>query len=210
MLITFSGLDGSGKSSLIAWLKQELERRQLRVTVLHLNDHVNVYAHLRALRGRMGPRRNGHGRIAAAGWGRAWHALRDAIVWSQWLRRLLYPVDLLIFLACRLYVERWRGRVLIMDRYFYDTLVDVADGRRWRLLRWLERLTPTPDVAVLMDVTPEESHARKAEYPVAYLARRWRAYRTVFHWVGSGVLLPNRDPGAARRAVARLVEEQMK
>ncbi|HEY6854406.1 MAG TPA: hypothetical protein VI139_09160, partial [Gemmatimonadales bacterium] len=50
MLITFSGLDGAGKSTLIGWLKAELERRKRAVTVLHMTDNVGVYAAVRALR----------------------------------------------------------------------------------------------------------------------------------------------------------------
>src|SRR5205085_2464843 len=129
MLITFSGLDGAGKSTLVRWLQQTLERQN--------------------------------------------------------------------------------RRVVIMDRYFYDTLVDVADGRHWRLLRMLQRLTPTPDVAVLLDVGPEESYARKRDYPVEYLRDRWLAYRTVFPWVRGALVIKNDDLHAAQQAVARLVGERL-
>ena len=53
MLITFSGLDGAGKSTLIAWLKESLERGNRRVAVFHMNDHVGAYAYLRAVRDRL-------------------------------------------------------------------------------------------------------------------------------------------------------------
>src|SRR2546430_7047338 len=117
--------------------------------------------------------------------------------------------SLLLFLAYRLYHEFIRRRVVIMDRYFYDTLVDVADGRHWRLLRMLQRLTPTPDVAVLLDVGPEESYARKRDYPVEYLRDRWLAYRTVFPWVRGALVIKNDDLHAAQQAVARLVGESV-
>src|SRR3989440_5359196 len=54
MLITFSGLDGAGKSTLVRWLQQTLERQNRRVGVFHMNDHVGVYAYLRRLRDRLG------------------------------------------------------------------------------------------------------------------------------------------------------------
>src|SRR5256714_4103383 len=154
MLITFSGLDGAGKSTLVRWLQQTLERQNRRVVVFHMNDHVGVYAYLRRLRDRLGgaPPRSGTG-----GGGGALHRVRDALLWGKLLRRVIYPLDLLLFLAYRLYHEFICRRVVIMDRYFYDTLVDVADGRHWGLLRMLQRLTPTPDVAVLLDVGPHQS-----------------------------------------------------
>ncbi|MBI4420993.1 MAG: hypothetical protein HY560_09225 [Gemmatimonadetes bacterium] len=218
MLISFSGLDGAGKSTLIAWLREDLERRHHPVTVLHMNDHVGVYAYLRLARDRMltvvangdsrhGPRRPGSQRLR--GLRRAARRIRDAVVWSPALRRLIYPVDLLIFLSYRLYLEKVRRRVLIMDRYFYDRLVDVANGRGGVLLRLFQRLTPTPDVAILLDVGPDESHARKGEYPVEYLSRRWRVYCAIFPQGDSALVVRNDDAALARQTIAKAVAERM-
>ena len=211
MLITFSGLDGAGKSTLIEWLRNELERQHRPVVVLHLNDHVGVYAWARALRDRLfgGPPADALPRMeplpTRAG------RVRDAILWSRTLRGVLYPIDLVVFLLVRFYLERVQRRVLIMDRYFYDRLVDVAGhgGRGWAWLRMLARLTPTPDLPILLDITPEEAFARKGEYTVAYLRRRQAAYNRVFPWVPAALTLPASAPDLARDAVARAVRERL-
>ncbi len=227
MVITFSGLDGAGKSTLIDWLEGELERQHRPVTVLHMDDGVGVYAFLRVARDslqRLVHRANGRERgnnHPAAGrprWagpppGRGLVGLADrlrgAILWSKPLRRLLYPLDLLIFLVIRFYVARVRGHVLLTDRYFYDTLVDVADEGRWFWVGLLERLTPAPDVPVFLDVSPEESYARKGEYSVDYLARRSAAYRHIAPLVPSAVVLPNENLDDTCRALARAINERM-
>ena len=54
MLITFSGLDGAGKSTLIEWLKTALEEQDRQVAIFHLNDHVGLYAYARFVRDRLG------------------------------------------------------------------------------------------------------------------------------------------------------------
>jgi thymidylate kinase len=218
LLITFSGLDGAGKSTLIEWLQRQLEGENRRVAVLHMNDHIGVYAYLRFVRdavmGLTPGRRNGQ---PPTGSGRSWsqrpngalRRVRDAVVWNKPLRRFIYPVDLLLFLCYRLYVEKVERRVLIMDRYFYDTLVDVSDGRGWFWIRLLKWLTPTPHVPIYLDITPEESFARKGEYTVEYLRRRLVAYRTVFPWVSTAITLENRDLDASKAVLHQLVRQRM-
>jgi thymidylate kinase len=220
MVITFSGLDGAGKSTLIGWLEGELERQHRPVTVLHMADGVGLYAGLRAARdslqrlmGRRNVRKSDRPRWAgpppACGLLGLAHRIRHAILWSKPLRRVVYPLDLLIFLVIRFYVATVRGRVLLTDRYFYDTLVDVADDGRWFWVRLLERLTPAPDVPVFLDVSPEESYARKGEYSVAYLARRSAAYRHIAPLIPSAVVLPNADLDDTRRALVRAIRARL-
>jgi len=212
MLVTFSGLDGAGKSTVIGDLVAALRSEGRRCAVRHMNDDVGIYAYLRRLRDALlrtavagalhtTPRPDGGQRAPATRVRSAARRVRNALLWSRTLRRLIYPLDVVIFLAYRLYHEGMRGRVLIMDRYFYDTLVDVSDGRPSAWLRLLERITPTPDVAVFLDITPEESYARKGEHTMEYLRRRGRAYAELFSWLPSPLHL--RRPGRieARDAV---------
>ena len=225
MLITFSGLDGACKSTLTEWLKETLERQGRRVAVFHMNDHVGAYAYVRTLRNWLfgGPPRGfaapgeaeTPGGYAGATEGarqslreRLWR-LRVAIVWKKPLRRLLYTLDLLVFWGYRLYLEKGKRQILIMDRYFYDTLVDVSDGRNWFWIRVLQRITPTPEVPVFLDIGPEESFRRKGEYSVPYLRKRWDAYKTVFPWVRSGVTLANGDLNDAKAVLQRVVMERL-
>lgn len=202
MLITLSGLDGAGKSTLTRWLKAALEERRCPALVLHMHHDVGVYAILRALRDRIFG-------VPTARRATSIGAARQAIVWNKTLRRLIYPVDLVVFLAYRLFIERVQRRVLIMDRYFYDTLVDVWDVRRMAWCRFLARLTPRPDVAVLLDVSPERAFARKAERSVDYLRARERAYHAVFSPMTTPLVLRGDDLNAAKAAIARAVAAAM-
>jgi thymidylate kinase len=216
MLITFSGLDGAGKSTLIEWLRTRLEAQGHRVAVFHMNDHVGLYAYLRAVRDRAVPDRAVPDRVArpAAMGLRArvkpvLRRVRNAVVWNKPLRRWIYLLDLGVFFCYRLILEKARDRVLIMDRYFYDTLVDVSDGRHWFWVRLLERLTPTPTVPVFLDIGPEESFRRKGEYSVEYLRRRYQAYQQVFEWVPSVVHVVNDDFDVSRAALWRGIAQRV-
>jgi hypothetical protein len=211
MLITFSGLDGSGKSTLIDRLKSALEAANQSVVVCHMTYDVGLMAAAMAVRNRLRPRSRG-GRhappIEARHLDSRWKRLRYALVWNKSARRIIYLVDLGIFAVFRFYVERVRGRVLIMDRYFYDTLVDVAGPQSWGWARALSWITPTPHLPVLLDTSPEVAFARKSEYSIDYLARRAVAYRRVFGWVPSAVVIDNVDLPRTMGELGRLVAER--
>lgn len=213
MLITFSGLDGAGKTTLIERLRAGLGERGRCVAVRHMNDDIGVYACLRAIRDAVwhapGGGRNGRPARPATGTPSRARRVRDAIIWNKAWRHVLYLVDLGLFLGYRLYLERVRGQILIMDRYFYDTLVDVADGRHWWLLRQLARLAPTPDLPVFLDTGPEEAFRRKREYPLAYQRTRWTAYQQVRPWVRAAVTVSNADLQAASATLQRLVMDRI-
>lgn len=206
MLITFSGLDGAGKSTLIEFVSATLEGERRTVRVLHLNDDVGIYAFVRALRDRLrgrrplelapgtpDPRSQKLQRAAPEGWRGVANRWRALIIWNKPVRRLLYLVDLAIFQGYRIWLEMVRGRVVIMDRYFYDTLVDVTNGRPRLWTRLLERLTPEPTVPVFLDITPEESFRRKREFSIDYLRNRAAVYHNVFARVPGAVRLVNTD-----------------
>lgn len=218
MLITFSGLDGAGKSTLIEFLSTTLRRERRAVAVLHLNDEVGVYAFLRSLRDRLGGRREAPlvpgapdpksqklQRSPPKGWRGVANRWRTAVVWNKPMRRLLYLLDLAIFQCYRIWLEKARGRVVIMDRYFYDTLVDVTNGKTPRWTRLLERLTPRPTVPVFLDITPEESFRRKREFTIEYLRHRSDAYRSVFARVPGAVRLVNDDLERTKTALLEVL-----
>jgi thymidylate kinase len=222
MLITLSGLDGAGKSTVIGHLKSFLEQHRRPAAVFHMNEDVGLYAYARALRDgllrrvkarQLVPVAAGAGddappETAGAAGGRL-RAVRNGILWNKPLRRFIYLLDLVLFLFYRLYVEKIRKRILIMDRYFYDTLVDVSTGRRSLWVRLLSLITPRPSLVIFLDITPEESYARKGEYTVEYLRRRWVGYHMVIAGVRDALVLPSDDLAATLGAVERAVLERM-
>ena len=219
MLITFSGLDGSGKSSLIEWLKESLENDNKQVAVFHMYYDVGVFGTARLLFSGTVNGSNGRSKVRAAeaarvprraGLRKTVYRLRQKIVWNKRLRLLVFPLDVFIFLLYRFYVEKLNQQILIMDRYFYDTLAEITEGTESQLGRFLSRLAPTPNLAVFLDVSPEEAFARKGEFSVAGLSLRRLSYQKLFRWIPELVLLSTQEePVATRRGLEKLMRERM-
>src|SRR2546425_11105231 len=225
MLITLSGLDGAGKSTLIELLKKFLEQRNKSVAVLHMDHQIGLYASLQLIRGlifsspngadgppakkgqclnRLERRKNSRLKLAIS-------RGKYILLWNKPLRRVVYLADLVIFIFYRFYIETLKKQILIMDRYFYDRLVDVAGAQRgWPFIRFLALLTPTPNLPVYLDIRPEAAYARKREFSVAYLRCRQASYRKVFPLVRSSVVLPSgEDIDATARSLELLVIERI-
>lgn len=201
LLVTFSGLDGSGKTTLIARLASDLRARGRRVSVLTMYDDVSLYSYLRRardlLRGRS--RRGGAPAAPPPNGGPLYSLVRSAPA-----HRIAFFGDLASLFARRLYHGRRGDQVLILDRYLYDTLADSMAGG-WPALATLLRLVPVPDVPILVDVEPESAFARKGEYDVASLARRRDAYAALFARVRHAVIVRNDDLATAAAVVREAV-----
>jgi len=186
LLITFSGLDSSGKSTQIQLLMDRLRQGGRRpIYIWSRGGYTPLLERskslLRRLPGRVipPPGKNPQ-RVRALGKGG---------VRRLWL--LLALLDLLWVYGVQLRWWRWRGQAVVCDRYLWDTLVDfhlnfpLERVGRWWLWRLLVRVSPQPDVAFLLLIPVEESVRRsdvKGEPfrdPPEVLAQRLARYQAL-------------------------------
>lgn len=161
LLITFSGLDGAGKSTQIEWLKNDLQQRGYVTRI--------VWA-----RGGYTPGMEGLKRLARRLLRRklppSGHSAQRTQTFSiSWVRRLwlsLAILDLTWLYSVRLRWWKRHGQAVICDRYVWDTLIDFRlnfprEGvERWWLWRLLMRSMPKPDAAFVILIPVEESLRR--------------------------------------------------
>jgi thymidylate kinase len=165
-LITFSGIDGAGKTTQIERLSSYLEKEHLRVVRLSFWDHVAVWSKMRAGVGQrtvdsrhadpsFTPKNNKHVR--------KWYLIAA--------RLGLYMLDLARLRRLLASPEIKKFDVVIFDRFIYDQFANISSrslaARSYG--RILLKLAPVPDLAFVLDASPTAAFARKPEYPLEFV-----------------------------------------
>jgi thymidylate kinase len=176
VIVSFSGIDGAGKSTQITALTAHLEGLGLRIRLLTFWDDVVVLSRVRELTSQKAFR------------GDAGVGTPDKPVERRDKDVTWWPVVMIrFFLYCADGLNLWRvvsrndeqnADVVIFDRYIYDELANLPLGCKLTrvFVRALLKLIPRPDIAFLVDADPAAARARKPEYPLEFLRLNREAY----------------------------------
>ena len=207
LLVTFSGLDGAGKSTQIENLHERLAAAGLKVRLLTFWDDIVVMT-----RYREGFVHRVYGSEKGIGAPDKPVRRRDKNVRSWYLtiaRHALYLMDT-IHLRRKLQRALKSGDdVIIMDRYIYDELANLPLERPMTLafLRLVQKIVPLPDIAYLLDADPEAAHKRKPEYPVDFMHRCRAAYYRLAALLGTMTIIPPLPLPEAKMAVVTVCDK---
>lgn len=207
MLISFSGIDGAGKSTQIGNLVSRLQNAGLNVSVVTFWDDVVMLKGLREGAGHKVFKGD-----KGVGSPEAPISRRDKNVRSPMLtvmRMAFYVLDALSLRRVAKKVRRSSADVVIFDRYIFDELANLELSNPFARLyiAALMRLVPRPHVSFVLDANPEQAFARKPEYPLEFLHSNRNAYLRLAQTVGGITVVA---PGSIEDAKGQVVERVMR
>jgi thymidylate kinase len=189
-VVSFSGIDGSGKTTQIDAVLAWLHDAGLRVRVLRFWDDISVLGSLRETmshtlfkseQGVGSPEKPVQRRDKNV---RAWYMTAA--------RLFLYFLDAARLAFVVATTSSKNADVLVFDRYLYDELanLDLGNPIVRGYVRLLLRLVPRPDVALLLDADPVEARARKPEYPLDFIHLNRASYLAIATLAGGVTVIP--------------------
>ena len=201
LLISFSGLDGSGKSTQIENLTTHLHALGLKTVRLAFWDDIVVGTKYReSFVHKVYGSEKGIGEPGKP------VNRKDKNVRKWYLslaRHGLYLLDAIHL--CEVVARARRGSpdVVIVDRYIYDQLANLPldnAASRW-FAKTVHAFVPRPDVAYLLDADVEAARARKPEYPVEFMHKSRAAYMRLAAMLRTLTVIPALGLEDAKAAV---------
>ena len=201
-VVTFSGIDGAGKTTQIERLSSYLTSTGTPVHRLALWDDVALFRKARSNFSRTVLQSD-------SGAGTPEHPAerKDKNAQNAPLligRSILYLLDLVSLWKIVTKVRSEMRGVIIFDRYFYDQLAALP-MQNWLVRAYIKLLlpfVPKPDIGYVLDAEPEIARARKPEYPLEFM----RGYRDSFNRLSKLAhlhLIPSGTPEDVHLAILR-------
>ncbi len=188
-IVSFSGVDGAGKSTQIQAFTDFLDKAGLTYSLYAFWDDVVA---LSSVRERMSLKVFKGDQGVGSPTNPIRRRDKNVTTWyATALRFLLYGLDAMKLAVLVRRTDPTKN-VVIFDRYLYDELANLPiQGRIARFyIQLLLHCIPAPDLALLLDADPESAAIRKPEYPLEFVQRNREAYISLSRIAGLTVIPP--------------------
>jgi len=207
--VSFSGIDGAGKSTQIKALCTWLKEDSRQVLVIRFWDDVARLTRLRESTGKtLFKGDNGVGTPAKP------INRRDKNVESSLMtgvRLIIYFMDALSLKAAVRKASRSNVDLVIFDRYIYDELANLPlrNPAIRTYIRLINMLVPKPQISYFLDADPLMARERKPEYPLEFLYINRQAFLDLGDLIGGVTVIPPMPIQDVKRSIFRHAFEKI-
>jgi len=197
LLLTFSGLDGSGKTTIIGHIKDILNKTDKVCISYTIYFDISIYGIIRKIIPRSDKKKT-----AIQSKNQNNNTMKETIsnklllfFRNKFTKLIIIYLDALISWVYVLYYCYIRKKILILDRYYYDFLIDIGlEGINInKHYKYLSKIYPKPRLPIYIDINPSEAWNRKHEYNVEYLKEKRKYYNTIFRMNNNSLIIYNDD-----------------
>jgi thymidylate kinase len=180
-IITFSGVDGAGKSTILAAVRSRLEQ-DYRQNVVVLRHRPGLLPILSAwTKGKAQAEKEAAEKLP--------HSGKSSSVFSASFRFLYYFLDYLIGQIWVWARYQTRGKVVLYDRYYYDFMADKQRSNVAQLPSWLTifcfNFIRRPDLNIFLYTDKDRILSRKKELSPDTIVQLTENYRSLFDKLGN-------------------------
>ncbi len=196
MLISFSGIDGCGKTTFATQVIELLKTRGLKAKCLRVTDTA-ISRKLGELFKKISGKRT---KSAASSSGSVF----------AFFRKMFLVFDVLLFWIVLLRA-RVTGTNLVCDRYFFDSIIHLKYlGISINLFEnFLFALAPEPDIAFLLIVPVEVAKGRDKDFSNNFYKEKHSYYIEVFEKINA-IKIENNDLDSTSMQVKKIVVEHLR
>lgn len=173
LTVVFLGPDGSGKSTVLDQVMQDLEPAFRSVEYFHLRPHI------------FGNKSEG---VTVDNP----HGQKERSKLASLLKICYWAFDYTLGYFLKVYTKKVKSTLITFDRYYYDILIDKRryrySGPTW-ILKFISKLIPSPDLIFLFDAPAEVLQQRKQEVSFADSASQRIVYLEIIEKMSNGVVI---------------------
>ena len=217
LLICFTGIDGSGKTTQAKLLLDWLKSKGIKSKYVWSRGEVLTIRRIFLFFGRrfLGTTEN---KIASSEQAHREYQSRKSSLMRNSLVRTLWStmtyLEHLIQINMDIRRKMRDGCIVVCDRYLWDSSVDMATLNHkdhqwlsggWNRLAW--KFVPKPTITFFIDIPPEEAMKRKSDIPsITYVRERAEAYRYLATRNSFSVINGCKDPIAIENEIKRTID----